>query len=53
MTIGYGDIVPTNPVERGVAIVTILSGGVFFAYAINKIGNILTIAWQKKEKMLY
>lgn len=42
ITVGYGDIVPTNTVERCfVLIVTLASCGVF-AYAVNSIGTIIS-----------
>lgn len=42
ITVGYGDITPTNTVERCfVSIVTLISCGVF-AYTVNSIGTIVS-----------
>lgn len=42
ITVGYGDIVPTNTFERGFVIVmTLVSCGVF-AYTVNSIGTIIS-----------
>jgi hypothetical protein len=42
ITVGFGDICPTNPNEKiYVIILTVLSCGVF-AYAVNTIGNIFS-----------
>jgi len=42
ITVGYGDIVPTNTVERGFAVImTLIACGVF-AYTVNSIGTIIS-----------
>ena len=41
ITVGYGDIVPVNNIERiFVIIITLISCGVF-AYSVNSIGTIV------------
>jgi len=50
VTVGYGDIVPTNTIERGfVVVITLISCGVF-AYTVNSIGMIITNLAQKNVK---
>lgn len=39
-TIGYGDIVPKNPVETIVCIFTMIIACVIFGYTINSIGSV-------------
>ena len=40
MTVGYGDIVPQNPLEISFTVFTIFVGCIVVGYNINKIGNI-------------
>lgn len=41
MTVGYGDITPTNSNERLYCLFVILFGGMIFPYSVNSIGNII------------
>lgn len=41
ITVGYGDIVPKNPIEIITCIFSMLFSSFIFAYSINSIGNIL------------
>ncbi|CAD8182365.1 unnamed protein product [Paramecium pentaurelia] len=41
ITVGYGDIVPKNPIEIIACIFSMLFSSFIFAYSINSIGNIL------------
>jgi len=56
-TVGYGDIHPTNSLERCVVICNMLIAAAMFAYIINDIGTIVSrynrLAVQYKEKMNY
>ena len=40
-TIGYGDVIPLNPKEKGFVICIALISSVIFAYSVNNIGEIL------------
>lgn len=41
LTVGYGDIHPTNPSERAYSIVMMLSGGVFFGALLSKVASVM------------
>ena len=41
LTVGYGDIHPTNPSERVYSIVMMLSGGVFFGALLSKVASVM------------
>jgi hypothetical protein len=56
-TVGYGDLYPNTPHERGLALVAMLISCVIYAYAIGSISHIVSkhnmhIA-SHKEKMTY
>ncbi len=51
MTIGYGDVVPTNEFERLFVLITGLFGCMVFAYSINTIGVI--VADIKKDNIKF
>lgn len=50
MTVGYGDITPTNSNERIYAIFVILFGGMIFPFTITSIGNIIQNMQREKKK---
>ena len=41
VTVGYGDISSQNDAETCLSIIAIIFGCMFFAYAINSIGNLV------------
>ena len=41
LTVGYGDVHPTNPSERVYSIVMMLSGGVFFGALLSKVASVM------------
>jgi hypothetical protein len=41
ITVGYGDVTPNNYIECVFAIFTMLFTGIFYAYCLNSIGNII------------
>lgn len=56
-TVGYGDIHPTSPKERALALITMLVSCVVYAYTIGSIGSLVNRhnmhTAQYKEKMTY
>ena len=53
MTVGYGDITPTNPNETLFCLLVILFGGLIFPYSINSIGNIIQDIKKNQKKFEY
>ena len=49
MTVGFGDITPTNNIEIGFCIVSIFVGCAFYAYNLNKIGLILQKIYKEEN----
>lgn len=49
-TIGYGDISPQTPVERGIGILFLLIASFVFAYTMNSIGAALQQISEKHEE---
>ena len=41
LTVGYGDIHPTNPQERAYSVFTMLSGGVIFGALMSKVASVI------------
>lgn len=41
LTVGYGDIHPTNPSERAYSVFTMLSGGVIFGALLSKVASVI------------
>jgi hypothetical protein len=41
ITVGYGDVVPKNPIECTFSIITMFFTGMVYAYSLNSIGNII------------
>jgi hypothetical protein len=41
LTVGYGDIHPTNPQERAYSVFTMLSGGVIFGALLSKVASVI------------
>lgn len=41
LTVGYGDIHPTNPAERAYSVFTMLSGGVIFGALLSKVASVI------------
>ena len=56
-TVGYGDIHPTSPKERGLSLITMLISCLVYAYTIGSIGGLVNRhnmhTAQYKEKMTY
>lgn len=50
MTVGYGDIIPENYIERCYCLLVILFGGMIFPYSINYIGLIIQDIQREKIK---
>ena len=50
MTVGFGDIVPTNIIEVSFCIVAIFTGCALYAYNLNKIGIILQKIYQEENE---
>lgn len=53
VTVGYGDITPTNYLEMIFCIIISLLASGLFAYSINQIGQILTSINESKSKLVY
>ena len=51
ITVGYGDIIPTNHNEMLVAIAIMLFGCGVFGYALNQIGNIIQDFFRKEQEV--
>ena len=51
LTVGYGDLTPTNSKEIIVVLFTQIIGIATFAYAVNQIGVALSSMQSKKQKM--
>ena len=41
VTVGFGDILPRNPIEKLFCIIVIIIGCIVYGYSINTIGSIL------------
>ena len=50
MTVGYGDITPTNSNERLFCLFVILFGGMIFPYSVNSIGSIIQDIKRDKKR---
>ena len=53
MTVGYGDITPTNYVECCFNIFIVIYGCGVFAYSINNIGNIFKEMYQEDREFKF
>ena len=53
MTVGYGDISPSNYIECSFIIFLVIYGCGFFAYSINNIGNIFKEMYQEDKEFKY
>lgn len=51
VTVGYGDIVASNDLEKGIAIMIMLIGSGVFAYSLNSIGDIMNEIKQNDKEM--
>ena len=50
MTVGYGDITPTNNAERSYCLFLVLFGGMIFPYSVNTIGLIIQDIQKDQKK---
>ena len=50
MTVGYGDIAPTNNNEVLYCLLIILFGGMIFPYSINSVGSIIQDIQRDRKK---
>ena len=53
MTVGYGDISPSNYIECSFVIFVVIYGCGFFAYSINNVGNIFKEMYQEDKEFKY
>lgn len=53
MTVGYGDITPTNPLETLFTYFTVMFGCMVFAYIINSLGSIIHNINKNRTRFMY
>ena len=53
MTVGYGDITPSNPLETLFTYFTVMFGCMVFAYIINSLGSIIHEINKNKTRFMY
>ncbi|EGR27939.1 hypothetical protein IMG5_186250 [Ichthyophthirius multifiliis] len=51
ITVGYGDVLPTNPKEYVLCIITMLVSCGVFAYAVNQIGSIFELLFKQEKEL--
>lgn len=51
--VGYGDVLPKNPLEKIFSIIFILMGSGTFGFCISAIGKIINVKWKREAKLKF